>query len=1132
MKEGGAIMSDYIEIAPYVRNTNFIYESTLITEFVQICEIIDIKQIDIEFLRNYYRDNKEKCINLIDELALRGFTFHTERFTNMLPSMVYEIDNSCIFVQDKGERFKEINFSRLGLANFVERFNVKTDYFFKYIKLDNFLHINGVISLEILKEEFLKCGFNFVNKEELILENIDEECEDNNIDDDNDSEAEWEFSSVKERMFLFLSETAKRSSPNGVTIDHIYHKNIFNVFRSFCDLNNVTYMEQLEGMPFDDLIFFRGFGKERVKMVAKKYNEYVEYGAEQMNFGIEYTKESMQEFFEKLKLNPLSSGISIGNVFSENRFNLFRRFCEENRLIYAKHLETFPFNGLTTLRGFGQSRVNNIMERYDDFVIGKFTPVAGLETSQDLSGIGIDSYYLDIEVDVLKSIDIDECLIEEFKNRDLRLIADLLKFKYSELNQIKNVGKTKINRFVTNIKLLNQPPEELIKLVLETIKENDNFEIFRARSTGKVTLQRLGEQYNVTRECIRKREQKILLLFESFFILFKKLIFGKGDKLILDIDDIKSTFTDDEDMLYIKYALISETYPGAVYFKELDKFLLNQNVDVTRGKLDRIIEDSLEDIFDFYNEIVNIDEILKETNLEFVDIEDFLVYMKGKGFKENGNYIVRSGTSLRKIYSYILREYFPEGVRYSDQKDMEAVLKIAREDFNLERHTEEDTRSLAAMISENVLCDRGRYIHANYIDIPSTLVDKIKNYIIGNPEETLLLGDVFYRFEEELKEQSNVNNRYFLHGVLKHYYGEELIFARDKVSKASCEIMSTNKILENFLMDQGVPVEKERIREQFPGWTEVMIVNSEVVNKNIISWGNGGLTCAKLIEITETDKKEFHNAIEAELEELNGYCTAMLIYKKLQLKMNSFYKKNRIKNYVNLFYVLEHLFEDIYYFRMPHILKEKQDKQFTTIDIIIKTIEDRKVVTYDEISDYFINKLKMNDNIMYAANIKLMKRLIEVRKGEYILKDTLKLNGDSLNKIREFIEIQLSGNEYVPMISIIDYRGLPDIGYEWNPFLLQDIIEDNMPEYRFIEKHFKDRRYRCSSILRNSSELTSIVDLIVYVLNYEYNDKEKMTIQAIQQYLSLKNIIMNSLPHEFMDSEKVRIDEFHRVEIM
>lgn len=1016
-------MSDYIEMPIWIRNLDFINESTLITEFVQAYAINDIKKIDMDIIRSYYRQDKEKFINLIDELALRGFTFHTDRPNNMLPMKVYELDNTCIFVKKSTQYYKNINFSKLGLANFIERFNVMSDYFFQYIKLDNFLHINSGISLEILKQEFLSCGFNFANKEELALG----------------------------------------------TFDHIALEN-----------------------------------------AASRENSQEENNHEE---------------------DSSASDVKIDDVFYENGFKMFRKFCWKNDLIYMGQLKDFSFEGLKAVTGFGQYKINNIEERYKNYANSSFTDFQKVAASKDFSSIDIHNSYIDVEIKGLKAIDIDEALIDEFKKKNIETIGDILKGEFSELTQIKGIGKTKINRFITNIKLLKQPPEELMQYVMDNIKKNDNFNIFRARSIGKATLQQLGEQYNITRERIRQKEKNIFHLFESFFLLFKTEIFGRGEKTIIDMDDIKNIFPDDEDMLHVKYALISETYPPVVYFKELDKFLIDQKLDEVKHKLDSIIDENIEDIFNYYDEMLSIDKMLKEENLEFIDLDDFIAYAEQKGFISCGNYLMKRGISSRKIYNHILKEYFPEGMKISDQRDRETVLKIAKEEFKLERHSEEDIRAISAIIGENVLCDRGKYIHPDYIHIPKALIERIKNYILEHTEDTLFWVDIFYKFEVELKEQSNVDNKHFLHGVLRYYYEEEFTFNRDKISKISTEIISTNKILENFLMEQHEPVTKEFIREQFTGWTDIMLQNAEMVNKNIISWDNGRMTCASHLEITDEDKKNLQNAIEAALSENEGYCNAKIIYKKLQLKMNSFYKKNGISSHVSLFYVLEYLFEDIYYFRIPHILREKQSKQFSTQDIIMKIIEDRKVVTYEEISDYLKNKLKMNESTMYAARQKVVSKLLEVRKGEYALKDSIQMSEETLNKIREFIENRLSEKVYVPMLSIIDYSSLPDIGYDWNPYLLQDIIEEYIEEYRFIEKAFKDRRYRCSSIVRKDCNLSSIIDLIIYVLKNEYKDKENMTVQAIQDYLALRNIILNSLPYEFLESERVRIDEFHRVDI-
>jgi hypothetical protein len=1131
-------MSDFIEIAPYIKDMEFVNESSLISEFVQASGAAELRRLDMNLLRNYHRSNKEKCINLIDELALRGFIFHLERPSSVLPSRVYEIDNACIFVRHKSENFRDINFRRLGLANFVERFDVRSDYFFQYIKVDNFLHINSRLSLEMLKEEFLKCGFNFINMNELVNGSFDSKRAEDNSKRQSSSKAGYTGAEGEtacqpgtERMLLFLRGAARLLCENDIRIEDVFRESSFRIFRDFCRLYDLYYMGQLQGMHFEDLIFFRNFGKEKVRRAEERYREYKDGRFKHSTSGLEEAINPLQAYLAAAVAEPMASGTSIDNVFEENSFNKFRSFCEENGLLYAEQLEDFPFDHLTQLRGFGESKVSSIKERYYKFVTGEFVAASGKVYTKNLSDIEIHENYFDLEIDCLVAVDIDESMVEELKKRKLYLVKDLLKLKYSDLTKIRNMGKTKINRFMTNIKLLRKSPEVLMKEVLSTIKENEDFEIFKERTIGKHTLQEIGEKYKVSKERIRQKEKKIFKLFESFFTLFRKQVFGDIKRGILDMEAIRNMFKDDGDMLHIKYALISENYSPAVYFEELDKFLINIKPDDVRIKLDAIIEENIGDICNFYNELIIVDEALKDVELDFIDIGDFLTYAKRKGYRECGNYLIKRGTSTRSIYKFILREYFPQGIKLSDPKDIETVLIIARDEFKLERHSEDDVSSVAAMIVENVLCDRATYIHPNYINVPMPLMEKIKCYILESSEDTLLTADVFHKFEEELREKSNIRNRYFLHGVLRYYYEEQFSFVRDKVSIASGEILSTNKILQNFLKEQGGPVSREKIKEQFPGWSEVMIQNAEQINKNIIKWDTRLFNCAENLIIAEEDKEKLRNAIEVALTEYNGYCNAMAIYKKLQLKMHGFYKKNGISNYINLFYVLKYLFEDTYYFRKPHILREKTDNQFTTMDMFMKAIEERDTITYEELSNYLVKKLKFNETTIFAARKKFSSKLIEIRKGEYMLKDKFPVTEELLNKIKEFIEQQLSGKEYVPMLSIIDYRILPDIGYDWNPYMLQDIIEDNLPEYRFVEKDIRDRRYRYSSIVRRGSQIGNIVELIIYILENEYKDKENMTVQSIQQYLILKNIIHNLLPYDFLSSERVRIDEFHRIEI-
>jgi len=66
----------------------------------------------------------------------------------------------------------------------------------------------------------------------------------------------------------------------------------------------------------------------------------------------------------------------------------------------------------------------------------------------------------------------------------------------------------------------------------------------------------------------------------------------------------------------------------------------------------------------------------------------------------------------------------------------------------------------------------------------------------------------------------------------------------------------------------------------------------------------------------------------------------------------------------------------------------------------------------------------------------------------------------------------------------------------------------------------------------NNSYIRNIVDLILFIIENEYRDKENMTITKIENYLQIENIIHRSLPNEFYESPLVEVDRFGRVKIL
>lgn len=1075
-------MEEFIQMPSWIIDKSCIEYSPNIYEFLKTYDITDIEKIDLNYIRDYYRSDREKGINLIDELALRGFAFKSNIKSGLLPTEITCDEEAYIFVKNNGTSFKNISFKRLGIANLLERFNVTDDYFFQYIRLCDFMHLNRNILPITLKSEFMNNGFLVVDDLKFISCNLE--------------------------------------TKNDIRINIAYSEPGFILFRDFCESKGLIYMSELERFDFENLSYIKGFGRVKINKIMDRYKEYKKSKKKfSQDDGTDQSIDRLGEFYAKLPLRTFEDNIKIDNVFSENGFNKFREYCMENNLTIMGQLEDFPFEELINIKGFGGSKVSKIEKRYAEYK----EESSGTNSALWVPLI-VDEYYKEQKIESIKALDIDEGIIEFLKEQGVNNIDGI---KDIDIPKIP-VGKKKLDRFKENIRLLEIPPQDLLRRVLDEIKEDPCFEIYRYRSAGKLTLQEIGEKKNLTRERIRQLEKKIKAYLEGYFLMFGDYIINSSqNKSLIDNDFLSELY--DEEMIYIKYALKNECSKRIVYLEEIDKFLVDKDVEAVKETLDTIV-DELPEMFNYYDSIVDMDELLGRYDLEFLDFEDLKEYALKRGYKSVNKYMIKGIVSLRRMYSFIIKEYFKEGIRLSDDESIERVRNIVFEKFGIEDLSENNRAIQGAIGDENVLCDRGTYIHPDFVDIPDDLLEKIKAYIDENLKDTMVIGDIFCVFESELLERSNITNKYFLHGVLRYYYNDEYLFSRDNLSKISGEVLSTHMLLEKLLREKGEPMSKDEIKTYYPGWTDIMFNNAVRLNKNIIYWDNNCFLDAKLLEITEDDINRIQTVIEKYLDEGEGYTNANTIFKRIRLSMNDFFKRNYIKNYFNLFSLMEKLFGEKYYFRRPHILRNKTEKQFTSIDVFYKLIHERQRITYEEFRDYF-NKFKFNESTIYDAFKRVSDDLMQISKTEYILKENFDIDDEKIKRIEECIYSKLNDNEYIPMLSIMDFSGYPDVGYEWNPYLLEGIIKRYIKDLRLIEKDFKDRRYRCSTVVRKDSSIKNMTDLIIYVIQNEYMDKENMTLYRIQDFLITKYIILKTIPVEVWECERISIDEYNRIEI-
>ncbi len=117
----------------------------------------------VELFNNFYQTKRWFYFKVLDELLLRGASIESRHFNISVNDIKY---NEYLYCDADTNKFLKINFSRYGLEEFTEYFDVNSDYFFNYIPLEAFKLFSEEVNLNLLKEEFVLNGFTVVSLED------------------------------------------------------------------------------------------------------------------------------------------------------------------------------------------------------------------------------------------------------------------------------------------------------------------------------------------------------------------------------------------------------------------------------------------------------------------------------------------------------------------------------------------------------------------------------------------------------------------------------------------------------------------------------------------------------------------------------------------------------------------------------------------------------------------------------------------------------------------------------------------------------------------------------------------------------------------------------------------------------
>ncbi|SET57433.1 RNA polymerase sigma factor, sigma-70 family [Oceanobacillus limi] len=1074
-------MIDYILIPNYVDNVRNI-QSQLLSEFFQSVQPIDNK-IPMDAIRRLYIEDREKFIDLTDELTLRGFQFFTEKANNILPTFTLQETNNIIVTSNQ-DRYKKINWKRLGLSSFIDRFAVQSDLFFHHIPLDGFRYINASIDILELEDEFRHASFEI--QEDPARQTVKE---------------------IAANHILEHNSTNKEPDTSR-TIHEIFNENKYNSFRSYCRRNNLTFLEDITNKHLVEYKNTKGVGNRKFYMVTDKLET---YGVQLEGTDV-FTLENEEAFnYVVPKQSLAASLITITEAFYENKHNKFVEYCKNEGITTIDEITANHIHEYAKLPGVGTKKVETIMETLNEIADSN-----QLDEIEIFSTGELYPYVKDLEVSELLEVfhlssteAIPVMTVSELENQHIESITALndkkLLFELSfQLNKLSS-------------------PRDTIEKVKSQLKDRELL-ILKLRFLKQKTLEETGEAFNVTRERIRQLEKKLVnkitsLLHGEKFPLIMRLIaknnlFIPSDKLIQIIG------TEHQDMLAM-FKMKDAVLP---YSEEIDSFFLeSEEKSSFVEKLTGIMEE-LPSTFNLKDYEETVEEIL-ETDYDL----DLKKIIEKYGYHEYGTFYSLNKLKIIDVLELIFKNYIHEPFKLDDSS-VEELRNLAKVHFNYQLG--DSTRSIEARIrdSENILLvDRFTFQWFEPESIHSELIDQIQSYISARFEEVDVINaeEIFEAFQSKLAPY-HITNKLHLYSIVKYFLADKFSIGRGNtldIYRDNNERLNVEDRIIATIDNLGGTATRDQLEQELK-WPRYKIDLAISNSNHIISWEKNTIKLLGALGLTEAEKTELIHVAKKTME--NGYTTSGIIFEQILFnkKLAPIIQTKEINSTSKLASIIKSLIPTL---KGQNNFLYEEDSEITSFEEVI-VHEFREETTRKEIQDFI---LQHGYKPLMASN--LLEKIIEnnyfmeIDLGIFYPASNFTISKDVENQLINYIEAQMGEKDYLSLNQIEGYRSaLPSIDFRWNPYLIKSILVQK--GYRQIKKIHHDYRYDRILLVRADSPITTFNELVYTVLKKEYNGNFHET--AIHDFLSDKGIIRQKgsgkekvLPYEIKHrSDLIEID--------
>ena len=558
--------------------------------------------------------------------------------------------------------------------------------------------------------------------------------------------------------------------------------------------------------------------------------------------------------------------------------------------------------------------------------------------------------------------------------------------------------------------------------------------ILESRASGS-TLEELGRQMGLSRERVRQIELRMIRRFwaaynsQQYDLIMLVFSLRDGDRFLY-YAELKEYFQGFTDLIWyvVKHTSMHDPFG---YSKEIDAIIV-KNIQNDREEKDLItnVNKALSEI-PAVIESSQTFEVFRTISIKYGVPLEIIQNHFYNSYRITGSFYSRSTITVVFMCNFVLKQRFPAGFKIGDSFESNRFRQYMVEFFG-DRASTVTNRAIDAKVGElGVLCDRGKYIHPDLLQVDKEIIDEINNYIEDSPRSLLTYGEIFEALAG-LLEGTQITNRYYLQGALKKY-GCRFKTGRDYVRKT--QNVSFVDELDAFVEERGT-VHKSEIFAEFTSLSEAGLGQVVARSTTVFNIDNGYYIHASSFDIQPKDYKQIRDYLTEACADIPVNIRS--VYDAVSSQFPDFLYRNDFDDRNKLFAALNYMFRDEFNFSKPYIAK------LGVNDVTNKSVILQHIADYDQIEISELIDICEENNIRYVASSYLIQQLapefVRIDADTLMRRELTGITDESVDKAVEIISDMLEVNDYIVGAKIDDFLWYPQIEIDWNEFLLENLI--------------------------------------------------------------------------------------------